>query len=107
MENSIESGYLYIISNPAFPEYLKIGITENIKDRLNTYQTSSPHRNYQVEYYILHPKYKVAEKKIKEMMHYFSTDSIQKGEWFRISLPIAITRLQESLDDYNENPSKY
>ena len=108
MENDIkQGGYLYIISNPDFPDYCKIGITENISDRLSVYQTSSPHRNYKVEYYIFHPKYKIAEKKIKEMMKYFSTDTIQKGEWFKISLPIAKVRLDETLLDYNDAPDKY
>lgn len=100
-------GFIYIITNPKFEGYCKIGISENLTNRLRTYQTSDPHRKYKIEHYIFHPKYKIAEVKIKEMMKHFSTDTIQKGEWFRISVPMAVSRLQETLDDYNENPVKY
>jgi predicted GIY-YIG superfamily endonuclease len=100
-------GYLYIITNPQFNGYCKIGITDDLNSRLSQYQTADPLRSYKIEFSMFHPKYKIAEKKIKEMMHYFATDIIQKGEWFRVSIPIAISRLQETLDDYNENPVKY
>lgn len=93
----MESGYVYIISNSNFPGYYKIGITKDIKKRLNTYQTSSPHRNYKIEYYIHHPNYKKAEKDIHGMMHYFAVE-YGKGEWFKIDLSIAKVRLDETLD---------
>lgn len=97
-----KGGYLYIISNSSFPGYLKIGVTTDIISRLSVYQTSDPKRQYKVEFYIFHPDCYTAEKRIKEMMKYFSTDSIQKGEWFMCELQIAITRLEETLIDYNE-----
>ena len=99
-----KDGFLYIISNPAHPEFLKVGVTQDddIKKRLNTYQTGDPKRKYVVEFYLSHPDCYEAEKRIKKMMKYFSKDSIQKGEWYQISLPIAISRLQEQVDDYNE-----
>lgn len=103
----METGYIYIISNPAFPEFLKIGITEDIKSRLSQYQTADPKRSFKVEFYIEHPKYKIAEKKIKEMMKYFATDTIQRGEWFKIPKHMAISRLEETLDDYNNDPTRY
>ena len=51
-KNRNKEGYIYIISNTNFPNYYKIGVTEDIKSRLRTYQTSSPLRNYKVEYNI-------------------------------------------------------
>ena len=98
----MKSGYLYIISNPSFPGFLKIGVTENIEARLRTYQTSDPKRAYKVEFYIQHPDCYEAEKRIKEMMKYFSTDTIQRGEWFKCELSVAIVRLQETLTDFEE-----
>ena len=93
----MESGYVYIISNSNFPGYYKVGITKDIKKRLNTYQTSSPYRNYKIEYYIQHPNYKQAEKDIHEMMKYFAIE--KQKEWFMIDLNIAKVRLDETLDD--------
>ena len=91
-----KSGYLYIISNPAHKGWLKIGVTENINDRLHTYQTGDPQRSYKVEHYVFHPDCYSAEKKIKDMMHYFALR--EKNEWFECDLQTAIVRLQEQVD---------
>jgi len=50
-----KEGYVYIISNCNFPGYYKVGVTNDIKSRLRTYQTASPLRNYKIEYYVQHP----------------------------------------------------
>lgn len=91
-------GYLYIITNEAFKGFVKVGVTEDIKTRLQTYQTSDPKRNYKVEFYIQHPKCYEAENRIKETMKRFALSI--KNEWYEISLPIAISRLQEQVDDF-------
>lgn len=101
----MKEGYLYIVSNPAHKGWYKIGVTEDITDRLRVYQTSDPKRSYKIEHYLFHPLAYKAEKKIHETMHYFAKS--QRNEWVEISLPIAISRLEETLDDYNENPEKY
>lgn len=94
----MKSGYLYIISNKAWPEYLKIGVTENLDKRLSTYQTASPFRDYVLEYSLHHPSYLIAEKKIKEVMKHFSSDI--KNEWFKISKDFAISRLNEQFESF-------
>ena len=99
-KNRKQGGYIYIISNIAFPGFVKIGVTENIKFRLKSYQTADPKRSYKVEFFIYHPDAYGAEKRIREMMKYFALS--QKNEWFECSLPIAIVRLQETLLDYQE-----
>ena len=96
-----KEGYIYIISNINFSGYYKIGVTQDIDARLRTYQTSSPFRDYKVEYYIHHPNCYKAEKQIQEKMHYFATD--RKKEWFKCSLELIKNRLDESLEP-DENP---
>lgn len=96
-----KEGYIYIISNIHFPEYYKIGVTHDINSRLRTYQTSSPFRDYKIEYYVKHSDCYSAEKKIQENMKYFATD--RKKEWFRCPLHMIKNRLDESLVD-EENP---
>jgi hypothetical protein len=95
------SGYLYIISNENFKGWLKVGVTTNLKNRLHTYQTASPYRNYKLEYSIFHPQYLEAEKKIKETMKFFAKD--QKNEWFLVDLHMAKSRLDEQLEEYIRN----
>lgn len=91
-----KDGYVYIISNSNFPNYYKIGVTKDIESRLRTYQTSSPFRDYKIEYYIYHTECYLAESKIREKMYYFATDI--KNEWFKVDLNIAKNRLDETLD---------
>ena len=64
------TGYLYIISNNSWPGWIKIGTTKNLKTRLQTYQTGSPFRDYEVIYSIKHPDYLKAEKNIKIQVSY-------------------------------------
>lgn len=94
----MKAGYIYIISNPAHPGFLKVGVTQDIKDRLHVYQTSDPKRQYKVEYYIFHPDCYKAEKDINEMMHYFALS--QRNEWYEVDLGVAKVRLDETLEGH-------
>lgn len=47
----ITEGFVYVISNPAWPGLYKVGMTTNPKRRLAQYQTYSPHRDYKLEWF--------------------------------------------------------
>lgn len=71
------SGIVYLISNPAFEGFLKIGMTKNLVDRLRSYQTYDPMKRYKVEHY------RVVENAREEEKYYLTHHkiSIAKGEW--------------------------
>jgi sulfatase maturation enzyme AslB (radical SAM superfamily) len=94
----MSSGYLYIITNKSWPGWIKIGTTRNLKTRLQTYQTSSPFRNYEVMYSIKHPEYLQAEQNIKLQMKRFAKRI--KNEWYEVDIEVAKVRLTEQLDNY-------
>jgi len=48
-ESSTE-GQVYVIVNPNFPEWVKVGMAVDAADRLNGYQTSSPFRDFVLNY---------------------------------------------------------
>ena len=48
-ESSTE-GQVYVIVNPNFSEWVKVGMAVDAADRLNGYQTSSPFRDYMLNY---------------------------------------------------------
>ena len=100
----MKAGYLYIIVNRAWPEWTKIGITDNLNKRLNSYQTSSPFRDYELIYSIHHPDYLKAEKKLKETMKPFATEI--KGEWYKCDKNFVKSRLDEILEHYDEYKDK-
>ena len=41
-----KEGEVYVITNKAWDGWVKIGMAVDAEDRLNSYQTSSPHRDY-------------------------------------------------------------
>jgi len=91
-------GFLYIITNPSFPGWVKIGTTTNFRTRLQTYQTSSPFRDYKVEFLLEHPDYLSAEKRIHETMKMFCLD--RKKEWFRVDFSVARARIEEDMNEF-------
>lgn len=91
-------GYLYIITNDAYPGWVKIGTTANLEQRLHVYQTGDPFRRYRIVYSLQHPEFRQAEKKIKETMKRFALSI--KGEWYEVDLGVAKSRLEEQLDEY-------
>lgn len=80
--NNIDNklGYIYIISNPAFPGWFKVGAAKDAETRLNTYQTYSPFRDYVLEYYKLVDNYELKEKEI------LSSFSSRNNEWVHAPL---------------------
>ena len=91
-------GYLYIITNKSWPGWLKVGTTRNLKTRLQTYQTGTPFRDYEIVYSIKHPLYLQAEKNIKKQMANFAKQI--RNEWYEVDLSVAKVRLLEQLDNY-------
>lgn len=71
----IKEGFVYIISNPAWPDYTKIGVSVNINKRLSTYQTGDPLRQYKIDGYEFLSDRKYIEKKI------ISKFGVIDGEW--------------------------
>ena len=93
----MKAGYLYIVTNDAFPGFVKVGCTENLNSRLRAYQTSDPNRGYKMVYNIEHPDCFAAEKRIKESMKHFAFS--QKNEWYEIPIHMAISRLEEEVEE--------
>jgi len=78
---STKKGYVYIITNPAFPDWIKVGCALNAQDRLRSFQTSSPHRDYR-----LYWAWETADKLESERKaHKLLEERVEKkGEWFLI-----------------------
>ena len=85
--NNEQSGYVYIITNPCWSNWVKVGMAIDAKDRCNQYQTSSPHRDYKLCYSKFFDDRSSAEKKAHTLLKKKSEDN--KGEWFKIKQDIA------------------
>jgi len=73
-------GYLYLVTNPAYPGWYKIGSAKDAETRLGQYQTASPHRDYVLEFYALVYGFRDAEKLLLDKMATSDT-VISRNEW--------------------------
>ena len=83
-------GQVYILRNPAFPSWCKIGMAVDAQDRLKQYQTSSPYRDYEVVKTYNTDDRRTAEADAHALLekHY-----ARRGEWFVCDASLAITKL--------------
>ena len=86
--DNIKEGYVYIISNPAWLGWVKIGMAIDAEDRCNGYQTSSPHRDYELKYTIETEDRRTLEQAAHKEASKLASDT--KGEWFKLDVETAI-----------------
>lgn len=86
-----EAGYIYIIENPAWPGYCKVGRTNNPERRLLAYQTGSPRRDY----VLVHHRFFTNADKAEDELHAALWGHRAKwhGEWFHIHAADAVAKL--------------
>lgn len=81
----IPEGWIYVVTNPAWRGFCKIGKTIDKKERIATMQTYSPLRDYKVEHYMYFNNALQIEKEIHNKLKDFRAE----GEWFNISTEYA------------------
>jgi len=82
--DAIKEGYVYAITNPAWPEWVKIGMAIDAYDRCNGYQTSSPFRDYKVEHTVVTNNRREAEAQAHKAASKIAQE--RRGEWFKLSI---------------------
>ncbi len=81
---STKEGYVYVISNPAWPDWVKVGMAIDPTDRCGNYQTSSPYRDFTLQYAIASDDRRRDEQVAHKCLTAISSD--RKGEWFKLSV---------------------
>ena len=84
--------YVYVISNVAYPNEYKVGIARNVKQRIDSYQTSDPNRGYTLEFHVLTPHYRALEKHIHNTFE-------NKHEWVRAN----VNDIQQEIQNFLKN----
>ncbi len=90
--NLIKEGWVYIMNNPAWEGFCKIGRTLDKKEREASMQTYSPFRDFNIEHYVYSPN----AKKLESNVHKRLAKYRQKGEWFELSNSIALTIIKNT-----------
>ncbi len=73
-------GWVYVLSNPAWPGYVKVGSSLDARDRLRSYQTSSPFRDYSLECLVQVPDRRGFERALHTALE---GHRVGNTEWFR------------------------
>jgi hypothetical protein len=97
--NQCASGHVYIVSNPAWEGWYKIGKAIDAQDRCKGYQTSSPLRDYVLEYSNTFDDRNKAERMTHDKARKLSVDN--NGEWFKMPLDKIIKIIDGIKDEIN------
>jgi hypothetical protein len=95
--SSIKEGYVYVITNKAWPDWVKIGMAIDAEDRCNGYQTSSPHRDYILEHSVASNDRRKAEQQAHTRAAKLASET--NGEWFKLTVQQA-KEVLDNLDEY-------
>lgn len=74
-----KEGMVYLIANPCWAAYLKIGMTIDLDVRLKSYQTYDPFQRFYVKNYEFCIDRRVAEKELLEKFNLH----LSAGEWIK------------------------
>ena len=97
--SSTKEGYVYVLSNPAWPDWVKVGMAIDAEDRCNSYQTSSPFRDYQLHYQAYTEDRRDLEKQAHDLVGEVAES--QYNEWFKVAVPLAVTCIADLLKQQN------
>ena len=99
LENFKDSsqGQVYIVTNPAWEGWVKVGMAVDAEDRLKNYQTSSPYRDYSLVYAIDTPDRRYTERMMHDILNGMMTLEKQ-NEWFKIEPEWVIKHLEEIVE---------
>ena len=95
--NQVKEGSVYIMENPAWKGWVKVGMAVDPTDRLKNYQTSSPFRDYSLLY-----TYEVNDRRAAESAAHvrLAKECDNINEWFRLPAAIANEMILEVIHDY-------
>ena len=86
--SSTKEGHVYVITNAAWPEWVKVGMAIDAEDRLSSYQTSSPFRDYEIQYSVYCKDRRELESKAHKAVGSIASD--RNNEWFKASVEDAV-----------------
>lgn len=74
-------GFIYGVTHPRFPGYVKVGKARSAAQRLRQYNTGCPHRAYELAFAIVVPNMHEAEQRAFRRLR---GSRVEGTEWFAI-----------------------
>ena len=75
-------GYVYVMTNPAWEGWVKVGMAVDPLDRCSSFQTSSPYRDYEIYYSKKFKNKSQSETIAHDLLRQESTEF--RKEWFKL-----------------------
>ena len=97
----VAEGFVYIVTNPAWPGWVKIGSAIDPVDRTRSYHTGSPYRDYELQAYA----YSDNRRELEATVHADAADVRGMGEWFDMTIEEAIATINQhaEVQRYDQN----
>ena len=91
-EAEIKTGYVYVFSIPAYPDYVKIGMSIDVQKRKNGANTWTPFKDV-----VEHGKvYSDDKRRLESMVHHKLKDHVAASqEWFKVTPQVALKTIRE------------
>lgn len=100
-------GYMYILVDSVFPDYVKVGRTQNVYKRLQAYNSDKPYPTAKIIYISrLFDDCHEVEKKVLQYLYDCTNPTTLSKEWFEIKhkdLIIDIITKQESIQESKQD----
>jgi hypothetical protein len=91
-EKTDRRGFVYVITNAAWPQYVKIGRAFDPDSRVKGYQTGSPLRDYVLHSSVYFEDCYMAEKEMHLRLKHHQRETVQ-GEWFHLDPDVAAAQI--------------
>lgn len=101
MDAMCNKGFIYLVTNPAWPGWVKCGMAVDPLDRVNSFQTASPFRDFELLVYEQVNDRRSAESRAHKLLKKYSSG--QRNEWFQIE-PHTASYLLDFLLRRTNNP---
>lgn len=85
-------GYVYVLTNEAFPGRVKIGISYDPDARLAQFETGSP-----IPYKMEYTARSMSAAHTEQCVHFLLADYHVRGEWFRITVAEAVEAIERGM----------
>lgn len=111
-----KGGYIYVLTNPSFPEYVKIGYADNVDERIGQLNRSECTPFAFRKYAVLHVASRLADKNIHKLIDKFKPELRAKEningkmrirEFFAMSAEEAVDLLSTIGSIYSEIPQVF
>jgi hypothetical protein len=97
-----KKGFIYVLVNPAWPNWVKIGQTDTPDKRLKQFWTATPHRDHEFVYLKETNDMDKAERQAHTIAE---SKTKRKNEWFKLTVEQAIEVL-DNLDEHRPRATK-